>query len=231
MEEAKQRQKQAEEEQKCLPKSKPRKERQARIAREEEERERQRKKRKRMPGYIPKGSIKEAERRAAGIAEPMEDVQQTDAPTEDTAASSIQPEPEPVERVYTNIRGRQIDITELSIDPEYLEALPEELREEVIMQQYAEQRSQAAAAGEEPTEIEQEFLEALPAEIREELLQQEAADRRRRERETARRQAPVNDGSSSCRRYGRRQFPCDPRSSFFCAKPFSPTSQRRSWPR
>ncbi|KAE8340946.1 hypothetical protein BDV24DRAFT_151607 [Aspergillus arachidicola] len=68
-------------------------------------------------------------------------------------------------------------------------ALPEELREEVIMQQLAEQRSQAAAAGEEPSEINPEFLEALPPEIREELLQQEAADRRRRERESARRQA------------------------------------------
>ncbi|KAJ5273410.1 hypothetical protein N7478_008535 [Penicillium angulare] len=192
MEEAKQRQKQAEEDQKRFREEQAEKERQARIAQEEEERERKRKEDEENARIEAEREQQEAERRAAGISEPMEDIQQTDAPSEGTAASSAQPEPEPAERIYTNIRGRQLDITDLSIDPEYLEALPEELREEVIMQQYAEQRSQAAAAGEEPTEIEQEFLEALPAEIRDELLQQEAADRRRRERETARRQAPVS---------------------------------------
>ncbi|KAJ5762426.1 uncharacterized protein N7511_005808 [Penicillium nucicola] len=137
---------------------------------------------------------RQAERQAAQVDEPMEDVQPTEPPVEaaSSAPTESQPEARPTEpapRVHTNIRGRQLDITGLEIDPEYLEALPEELREEVIMQQLAEQRSQAAAAGEEPTEINQEFLEALPAEIREELLQQEAADRRRRERDAARRQA------------------------------------------
>ncbi|KAI9839475.1 MAG: hypothetical protein M1819_002100 [Sarea resinae] len=104
---------------------------------------------------------------------------------------------EPQARVHTTIRGRELDITGMEIDPEYLEALPEELREEVLMHQLAEQRSQAAAAGEEPTDISREFLEALPAEIREELLQQEAQDRRRREREEARRRAASNSGSAA----------------------------------
>lgn len=95
---------------------------------------------------------------------------------------------EPAERVRTTIRGRELDITGLGIDLAYLDALPEDIREEVLMSQLAIQRSQAAASGEEPTDISREFLEALPADIREELLQQEAADRRRREREEARRQ-------------------------------------------
>jgi E3 ubiquitin-protein ligase HUWE1 len=61
------------------------------------------------------------------------------------------------------------------------------------------QRSQAAAAGEEPTDISREFLEALPPDIREELLQQEAQDRRRREREEERRRRVAANGGSTSR--------------------------------
>lgn len=168
-----------------------------RIAKEEEEKERKRKEEEetaRQQQEQEERERAEAERQASGAApEPMDDVQQTETPAETgTTEQPAQAEPgpaEPAQRVHANIRGRQLDITGMQIDPEYLEALPEELREEVIMQQLAEQRSQAAAAGEEPSEINTEFLDALPPEIREELLQQEAADRRRRERDNARRQA------------------------------------------
>lgn len=194
IEEEKQRQKQVEEERKRLREEQAEKERQDRIAREEEERQRQIKEEEEKARLEAEREQQEAERQAAGVAEPMEDIQQTDTAAQ-AAGEPSQAEAapaEPVERVHTTIRGRQLDITGLEIDPEYLEALPEELREEVIMQQLAEQRSQAAAAGEEPTEINQEFLEALPAEIREELLREEQADRRRRERDNARRQASAS---------------------------------------
>lgn len=102
----------------------------------------------------------------------------------------------PITRVFTEIRGRQLDITDLGIDLTYIEALPDEMREEVIMQQYAEQRSHAAASGQEPTAINSEFLDALPSDIREELLQQEAQDRRHREREETRRQARETGAAS-----------------------------------
>lgn len=112
-----------------------------------------------------------------------------------TTGESTEAEPsESTSRITTTIRGRRIDITGMGIDLEYLEALPEDLREEVLMQQLAEQRSQAAAAGEEPTDISREFLEALPADIREELLQQEAQERRRRERDEQRRRNQANGG-------------------------------------
>ena len=101
----------------------------------------------------------------------------------------------PEQRVRTTIRGRELDITGMGIDLEYLDALPEELREEVLMSQVALQRSEAAAAGQEPTDISREFLAALPADIRAELLQQEAQDRRRREREEARRRAAAEGGA------------------------------------
>ncbi|KAL5343748.1 hypothetical protein BJX70DRAFT_393801 [Aspergillus crustosus] len=164
------------------------------AAKEEGEKEQKRKEEEESARQQQEREQQEADIQSSSEApDPMDDIQQTGATAE--ASSAAQPAEaeagpvEPTRRIYTTIRGRQVDITGMEIDPEYLEALPEELREEVIMQQLAEQRSQAAAAGEEPSEISTEFLEALPAEIREELLQQEAADRRRRERETARRQA------------------------------------------
>ncbi|KAL3479873.1 hypothetical protein BJX99DRAFT_53548 [Aspergillus californicus] len=193
IEEHRQREKKLEEEVKRREEERAEKERQERSAKEEEEKEQKRKEEEESARQQQEREQQEAERPAPVAApEPMDDVQQTDITAE--ASTAAQPDEaesgpsEPAPRVHTTIRGRQLDITEMEIDPEYLEALPEELREEVIMQQLAEQRSQAAAAGEEPSEINPEFLEALPEEIREELLQQEAAERRRRERESARRQ-------------------------------------------
>jgi E3 ubiquitin-protein ligase HUWE1 len=134
--------------------------------------------------------------------EPMQDVQATGPgevtipQTEDASADGAgEAGPsQPTARVYTTIRGRQLDITDLDIDAEFLEGLPEEIREEVIMTQYAERRHRAAEQGEPSNEISAEFLEALPEDIREELLQQDAQDRRRREREAARRRAAEAGG-------------------------------------
>ncbi|KAL9583545.1 MAG: hypothetical protein Q9203_005037 [Teloschistes exilis] len=123
-----------------------------------------------------------------------EDQEGAEAPTsveEPADASSSAP----AERVRTSIRGRDLDITGMGVDLEYLEALPEDLREEVLMHQLALQRSQAVAAGEAPSDISREFLEALPPDIREELLQQEAQDRRRREREEERRRRAAESGA------------------------------------
>lgn len=196
IEEEKERKKRAEEELKRLEEERIERERREKIEKEEAEKERKRKEEEEEARRQQEEAERAAEEAARQPAEPepMEDVQPTtaaqdaeEAPAEGDAAQTGPSEPRP--QVHTTIRGRQIDITGMDIDPEYLEALPEEIREEVIMQQLAEQRSHAAATGEEPSEINPEFLEALPTEIREELLQQEAADRRRRERETTRREA------------------------------------------
>jgi E3 ubiquitin-protein ligase HUWE1 len=101
-------------------------------------------------------------------------------------------------RVVTTIRGEQVDVTELGIDPDYLEALPEEFREEVIAQTVSTRRNQAReeAPSGEPTALLQEFLEALPEDIRLEILQQERQEMRRRERDEQRRQAaPSGQGA------------------------------------
>lgn len=148
-----------------------------------------------------------AEREETRDAEAMEGVvtthaEQSSSSVANVAGSSSTEEPAgsssaPVEPLRTIIRGRELDITGMGVDLGFLEALPEDLREEVLMQQLALQRSEAAAAGEEPTDISREFLEALPPDIREELLQQEAHDRRRRERdEERRRRAAANGGGA-----------------------------------
>lgn len=97
-------------------------------------------------------------------------------------------------RVTTMIRGNPFDITDLGIDAGFLAELPEEIREEVIMSAVADRRSQAAATGAQPSEIDQEFLDALPEDIRDEIIQQERQDRRRREREEQRRAAAAANG-------------------------------------
>ncbi|EME89163.1 uncharacterized protein MYCFIDRAFT_86240 [Pseudocercospora fijiensis CIRAD86] len=118
----------------------------------------------------------------------MQGIEQ-DAPegTADEEQPEAEPEQPPAERITMTIRGRELDITSLGIDREYIEALPEELREEVIMAQYAEQRSQQAESQEAPSEIDRSFLEALPRELQQELLRTEQHDRRRREQAEERR--------------------------------------------
>ena len=91
-------------------------------------------------------------------------------------------------RVMALIGNQEIDVTDLGIDPEYLAALPEEFREEVIAQTVSERRSQAreeAPTGESPAAF-QEFLDALPPSLRREIEQQEAQEQRRRTGSNAR---------------------------------------------
>jgi E3 ubiquitin-protein ligase HUWE1 len=203
VEEEKRRQKELEEERKRREEERAERERQERLAKEEEEREKKRKEEeeamRRQHELERQAELRVSAADTDEAGEPMDDIQTIERGAEVTAPTAEGPEAGPAEpprRVHTTIRGRQVDITGMEIDPEYLEALPEDIREEVIMQQLAEQRSQAVASGEEPTEINQEFLEALPPEIREELLQQEAAARRRRERENARRQAAASGAAA-----------------------------------
>ncbi|KAK8094836.1 HECT-domain-containing protein [Apiospora hydei] len=128
------------------------------------------------------------ENEASNTDDAMEGVESTgDSPAGAHAeATSDQP------RVLTTIRGEQVDVTELGIDADYLEALPEEFREEVIAQTISQRRSAAREDAPrrqgEQGEVFQEFLDALPDELRQEIVQQERAEQRRRDREEARRQ-------------------------------------------
>ncbi|RKO89904.1 hypothetical protein BDK51DRAFT_46695, partial [Blyttiomyces helicus] len=111
---------------------------------------------------------------ATQVPTPME----TEASSSTSGAPVEAPAAEPAERVIVVIDGRQVDITGSGIDVTFLEALPDDLRREVVGQHLREQqRSQRAAAT--PPTISTEFLEALPPEIREEVLLQERLERQR----------------------------------------------------
>ncbi|KAF2829732.1 hypothetical protein CC86DRAFT_174135 [Ophiobolus disseminans] len=185
-----------------------------REAREKEEREREERE---AAEAATRAAEQTTEGEVAGEApvpetQAMEGVE-TSQPSSEQPAEPAAPTPAPAPvadtrpRIMTTLREREYDITDLGIDLEYLDALPEELREEVLMQQVAERRQEeraqraqqqqsqpaqaqaepAAQGGDQPTDIDEQFLAALPPEIREELLAQEAAERRRREREENRR--------------------------------------------
>ncbi|KAB5586032.1 hypothetical protein GE09DRAFT_1210617 [Coniochaeta sp. 2T2.1] len=122
--------------------------------------------------------------------QPMEGVEEESDNENNSGEAVAEPS---VQRVVTEIRGETVDVTDLGIDGDYLAALPEELREEVIAQTVSDRRREAQEAAEsagagENTEVFQEFLEALPEDIRAEIVQQERQERRRREREQARQQ-------------------------------------------
>lgn len=88
------------------------------------------------------------------------------------------------ERVTVLIHGNPVDITDTGIDPTFLEALPDDMREEVVNQHIRDQR---AARVERPadSQISAEFLDALPPEIRAEIIQQERMEQARRQQPPA----------------------------------------------
>ena len=110
----------------------------------------------------------------------------SDAPNEESSTSTSTAPPDlPTSapaRVTVTIHGSPVDITDTGIDPTFLEALPDDMREEVINQHVRDQR---AARVERPadSQISAEFLEALPADIRAEILQQERLEQARRRTE------------------------------------------------
>ncbi|KAG8213892.1 hypothetical protein J3R82DRAFT_10637 [Butyriboletus roseoflavus] len=113
----------------------------------------------------------DVEMRDAPPSEPVATVSQTEA----AGPSQVQ------ERLTVIIHGSEVDITDMGIDPTFLEALPDDIREEVINQHVRDQR---AARIERPadSQISPEFLDALPPEIRAELIQQERLEQTRQAR-------------------------------------------------
>ncbi|KAF9012343.1 hypothetical protein BDQ17DRAFT_1232733 [Cyathus striatus] len=100
------------------------------------------------------------------------------APLEENPAEESSNQQSIPERVTVMIHGSAVDITDTGIDPTFLEALPDDMREEVINQHVRDQR---AARVERPpdSQISSEFLDALPPDIRAEIIQQEAMERAR----------------------------------------------------
>ena len=103
---------------------------------------------------------------------------------------------------YSEILG-DIEIPD-GVDPSFLAALPEEMRQEVIAEQMRLQRvrtrvppptteaSASAADGITPGEVNPEFLAALPPNIQEEVLAQQRLEQDRQRASTANPDDPVD---------------------------------------
>lgn len=155
---------------------------------EAEERKKQEEERKRREEEERKKK-EEEERRAAeeeAARNEQQQQQQQQAGDDDTAMESAQSSEQAQgsdsqQPTTITIHGEEVDISGTGIDIEFLEALPEDLREEVVNQHMREHRPETQAP--EPDAISPEFLDALPPDIREEVLHQEAIERDRRERQ------------------------------------------------
>ncbi|GAN06879.1 conserved hypothetical protein [Mucor ambiguus] len=115
---------------------------------------------------------------------------QANTPSDSNAETAAEPSTTAeVERTIVTIRGEPVDISDTGIDKEFLEALPDDLREEVLNQHLRERPAPPQPA--EDDSISPEFLSALPPDIRQEVIHQEAIERERRERQN-RQQAPTS---------------------------------------
>ncbi|CAO3595638.1 unnamed protein product [Absidia cylindrospora] len=110
-------------------------------------------------------------------SESMETGDDAAAPSEAAPQSTADTE----ERTTITINGESVDISGTGIDVEFLEALPDDLREEVVNQHMRERRESIQPP--EDDSISPEFLDALPPDIRDEVLRQEAIERDRRDRQ------------------------------------------------
>ncbi|KAI3618920.1 ubiquitin-protein ligase [Moniliophthora roreri] len=122
---------------------------------------------------------------ADGTSPPQPSDEQSDesAPTDPAGVAESSNASAPT-RITVTIHGNAVDITDTGIDPTFLEALPDDMREEVLNQHIRDQR--AAQIQRPPdSQISPEFLDALPPEIRAEIIQQEAMERARRSAEEA----------------------------------------------
>lgn len=168
------------------------KRRQEQRRKDEEERRKAEEEKWRLEKEARKAAEEAAEAAAAEASTSTEnnnDEQQvTEQPAaEDTTNAETEAE---AERTTVIIHGEPVDITGTGIDIEFLEALPDDLREEVLNQHMRNRPTVVETP--EADSISDEFLEALPPDIREEVLHEE---RERRGRQN--RQVPANTPAST----------------------------------
>lgn len=101
-------------------------------------------------------------------------------PVLDVASDGQQDNPhlQEQEPIYVNIEGTEVNIAGTDIDPEFLNALPEDMRAEVLVQHIRERRADVVHGNTSSREVGSEFLNSLPEDIRNEILEQEAAEER-----------------------------------------------------
>ncbi|KAI8145482.1 hypothetical protein BJV82DRAFT_39092 [Fennellomyces sp. T-0311] len=119
----------------------------------------------------------------------------TPSSTQEQTQEQQATEQEETPRQTITIGGQEVDISGTGLDVEFLEALPDDLREEVVNQHMRERRASTQAP--ETDSISSEFLDALPPDIREEVLNQEAIERERRDRQQRQEATGITSGAGS----------------------------------
>ncbi|KAH8549675.1 hypothetical protein BGW37DRAFT_459292 [Umbelopsis sp. PMI_123] len=148
--------------------------------RRKEEEERRQAEEERLRKEEEERKLKAEEAKAAAEASAHGEVSSVEESADQSSATPEQEEPTQSATTIM-INGEEVDISGTGIDIEFLEALPDDLRHEVVNQHIQERQPPAPST--ETESISPEFLNALPPEIREEVLQQEAIERERRERQ------------------------------------------------
>ncbi|KAI8614143.1 hypothetical protein BC830DRAFT_406826 [Chytriomyces sp. MP71] len=116
------------------------------------------------PGDLLASSTTSAAPSTVAAPENIANAPQAEMPSTGAAASAPS-------RVLVEMGGQTIDITDSGIDPEFLAAIPEDLRMEVLNQHLQDQRQRTAAAPIVPDNPDMsDFLNALPPDIRNDAL-------------------------------------------------------------
>lgn len=87
--------------------------------------------------------------------------------------SSNQTDEAPGDRYMMEIGGHEIDISGLGIDHTFLEAIPADMREEVLTQHLRSMQESASEGDTRVGELVSTFLNALPQNVRRELMNEE----------------------------------------------------------
>lgn len=99
----------------------------------------------------------------------MKDVDSADEAEEDHNGN----EAGPSDRYMMTIGGHEVDISGLGIDHTFLEAIPEDMREEVLTQHLRGMQESASRGDTRVEELVSTFLNALPQNVRRELMNEE----------------------------------------------------------
>ena len=97
-----------------------------------------------------------------------------DEPVASTSNTHPPPSTAPA-RIVVMYQGQEVDITDADIDPEFLQAVPDDIRDEIIGNYVREQQRQTRPSRPTEAEMDMDFLNALPADIREDVLRGQAA--------------------------------------------------------
>ncbi|ORX40510.1 hypothetical protein BD324DRAFT_596040 [Kockovaella imperatae] len=127
-----------------------------------------------------------AQSEAAAVALPASRGSPAPDATPPTEEVEMEEPAETLARTIIQIRGEDVDITDTGIDLEFLQALPDDMRADVVEQHMREQnrlrqpRNPELQAAEAASSISAEFLDALPPAIRAEVVMQQAMENARR---------------------------------------------------